>query len=261
MVGYLSAIWSCRYFWLSLVKMDLRTRYRGSVLGLGWSLLQPLAMTVILCAVFRRIFQTNIVEYAPLLLTGLAFWSFFMSVVQTGCNCFHIAEPYIRQYPAPLAIYPIRSTLGAAFHFFVALVLVLMLTALFKWSLPSATALLALVPGILLLLVFVWAITVLLGLAQVHFPDSKHLAEVGFQALFYLTPIMYPATMLDGGRLGLILRCNPLSFFLQLLREPILHDQLASPSMYAGALLTVLVAVAGAAYALSRLERRFIFHL
>ena len=57
MVGYIGAMWRCRYFWLSLVKIDLRTRYRRSVIGLGWSLLRPISMTIILCAVFRRIFN------------------------------------------------------------------------------------------------------------------------------------------------------------------------------------------------------------
>ena len=48
MSRYLAAIWKCRYFWLSLVKMDLRTRYRRSALGLGWSLLNPIAMTAVM---------------------------------------------------------------------------------------------------------------------------------------------------------------------------------------------------------------------
>src|SRR5262249_18391644 len=56
MQAYLGAIWRCRYFWLSLVRMDLRHRYRGSVLGLGWSLLHPIAMTAILCTVFHHLF-------------------------------------------------------------------------------------------------------------------------------------------------------------------------------------------------------------
>lgn len=260
MVGYLSAVWSCRFFWLSLVHMDLRTRYRGSVLGVGWSLLQPLAMTIILCAVFRHLFRMPLVDYAPLLLIGLAFWAFVTSVVMTGCNCFHQAEPYIRQYPAPLAIYPLRSTLGALFHFLVALTLVILLTSLVR-GLPPLLALLTIIPGVLLLFVFIWGLTVLFALAQVHFPDSKHLAEVGFQGLFYLTPILYPPTLLDGGRLGVIIRCNPLSFFLELLREPILHGHSASLWMYLGAALCAVAAAAIAVFALSRLERRFIFHL
>lgn len=260
MVNYLSSVWSCRYFWMSLVHMDLRTRYRGSVLGLGWSLVQPLAMTIILCAVFRHVFKLPIIEYGPLLLTGLAFWAFITSIVQTGCSCFHQAEPYIRQYPAPLAIYPLRSTLGATFHFLVALTLVIVLTSLFKGA-PSLIALLTLIPAVVLLFVFVWGLTVLFALAQVHFRDSKHLAEVGFQAMFYLTPIMFPPTMLDGGRLGIIVRGNPLTFFLELLREPILHGVPASMGMFLGAALSATVAVSAAVFALSRLERRFIFHL
>src|SRR5579884_2135972 len=106
MGSYLASIWRCRYFWLSLVRVDLRARYRRSVLGLGWSLLHPIAMTVILCVVFQRIFQTSTEKYAPYLMAGLAFWNFFQTSTQMGCQCFYQAEPYIRQYPSPLAIFP-----------------------------------------------------------------------------------------------------------------------------------------------------------
>ena len=57
-------MWRCRYFWMSLVKIDLRTRYRRSVIGLGWSLLRPIAMTVILCAVFGTLFNQKIQDFA-----------------------------------------------------------------------------------------------------------------------------------------------------------------------------------------------------
>ena len=61
---YLLAIWQCRYFWLSLVRMDLRTRYRRSFLGIGWSLLHPIAMTAIICLVFCRLFHLPVAEMA-----------------------------------------------------------------------------------------------------------------------------------------------------------------------------------------------------
>ena len=59
MPGYLLSLWNCRYFWWALVKNDLRARYRRSVVGLGWSLLRPLASTVILCTVLQRIFHRS----------------------------------------------------------------------------------------------------------------------------------------------------------------------------------------------------------
>ena len=55
MTTYLAAVWRFRFFWMSLVRMDLRTRYRRSLLGIGWSLLQPLAMTAIFCLVFPQL--------------------------------------------------------------------------------------------------------------------------------------------------------------------------------------------------------------
>src|SRR5690242_12772005 len=122
MVGYLSAMWRCRYFWLSLVKIDLRTRYRRSVLGIGWSLLRPICLTVILCVVFRRLsHRTDVAQFAPYVLSGLACWDFLVTATRQGCNCFFVGESYLRQYPTPAAIFPLRVALGETFHFFFAL--------------------------------------------------------------------------------------------------------------------------------------------
>src|SRR5437870_135883 len=121
MGNYLAEIWRCRYFWITLVKVDLRTRYRRSILGMGWSLLHPIAMTAILCIVFHTIFHAKIREYAPFLLAGLAIWNYVLSSTLSGCQCFFQGESYIRQYPAPFAIYPLRTALGGSVHFLIAL--------------------------------------------------------------------------------------------------------------------------------------------
>src|SRR5580700_4749353 len=102
MGNYLQAIWRCRYFWLSLVKMDLRTRYRRSILGMGWSLLHPIAMTAIICTMFHQIMGVNILEYGPFLLAGLACWQFIIGATIQGCQSLFQGESYIRQYPAPI---------------------------------------------------------------------------------------------------------------------------------------------------------------
>src|SRR5262245_29961025 len=127
MTGYLKAVWRCRYFWLSLVKMDLRTRYRRSLLGLGWSLLHPIALTVIFCVVFQQIMAMGEdgTKYAAMVLAGLATWSFIVNSTLGGSQCLHQGESYIRQFPAPVAIYPLRATLGTLIHFLIALAVVL----------------------------------------------------------------------------------------------------------------------------------------
>ena len=78
MIHHLTAIWRFRHFLLALVRLDLRLRYRRSVLGIGWSLLNPLAMTAVFVVVFSGpLGGGQASDYASSLLLGLAVWNFF----------------------------------------------------------------------------------------------------------------------------------------------------------------------------------------
>ncbi len=260
MVAYVVQIWRLRYFWSSLVRIDLRNRYRRSVLGMGWSLLHPILMTTVLCAVFCPLFKADYRTFAPYLMAGLAFWNFAVSTTSQGCHCFIQGESYIRQQAAPLAIYPLRTVLGTGIHFVAALVVVLV----FSWgfqgfnNLPS---LVSLVPTLALMLVFGWSLALCCGMTNVIFQDTQHLVEIVFQVLFYLTPVMYPAKMLAERNMNWVVQWNPLAAFLELVRAPILEGQLPSANAYGVALTLVTLLAATAVAALTKLERRLIFHL
>jgi lipopolysaccharide transport system permease protein len=274
MHAYLRAIWKCRFFWLSLVKMDLRSRYRGSILGLCWSLLHPIAMTSILCVVFRFAFHQELDTYAPLVFTGLTFWGFISASVVQGCGCFFQGESYIRQFPAPMAIYPLRNVLGAAFHFGIGMLLAIAIGFLYGpdtreiYGNPLATrmhqllSLPSLIPTCTLLLMLGWSLSILFGLLSVRFRDVRHLTEIGLQGLFYLTPLMYRIDQFDPGRrLTRLLHCNPLVPFIDLIRDPILFGRIPSAATYASAAAVVAVSAVLAIAALRIEERRLIFHL
>src|SRR6267378_4516312 len=131
---YLSEVWRSRFFWLSLVKMDLQLRYRRSMLGIGWSLLYPLASTVVLCVAFRDILHISksVREYVPFLMVGLTWWGYVSGVTVQGCQCFVDAESYIRQHSIPMAVYPLRNALGSMIHFVIALSVVLVMVWCFR---------------------------------------------------------------------------------------------------------------------------------
>jgi ABC-type polysaccharide/polyol phosphate export permease len=272
MANYLAGIWRCRYFWLSLVKMDLRTRYRRSVLGMGWSLLHPIAMTIILCIVFTGLMspEKGVAFYGPYLLAGLATWEYIRNTVLHGCQCFYLGESYIRQYPAPLAIYPLRTALGGTIHFLIALVVVVLLAVGLRFLAAGSLApentiglraLPSLLPSVLIVFVFVWSTAVLSGCANVYFQDTQHLCEVGFQILFYATPIIYEKETLQQRGLGWLIDCNPLVSFLDLFRYPIIFRSVPPLTSYGIALALTLVMGAAASFTLFRCQRRLIFHL
>jgi lipopolysaccharide transport system permease protein len=259
MRDYVERVWRCRYFWLSMVKIDLRTKYHGSMLGMAWSLLHPVTKALILCVVFHRIFKTEIGYYGPYLVAGLAFWNFLLATTMEGCRCFLQSRSYIHQYPAPYAIYPLRTALGSGFHLLPAMGVVILLS-FWKLGLAAPWALLGLLPGLALILVLGWSLALLAGLVHAHFRDTQHLLEMAFQALFYLTPIIYPPQM-RGGRFQQLLHYNPLVPFLQLLREPAVDGRLPSSATFTTAALIVLATTCLSAWLLSRMERRLIFAL
>lgn len=264
--AYLRSMWACRFFWLSLVRNDLRAKYRRSMLGLGWSLLQPLATALVLGTVFAGIFDLDPTTYGMYLIIGLCFWNYLSGVANLGCTSMLAGESYIRQYPAPMAIYPLRTVLGAAIHFSVALGF-LIVVSWCMYGFGNLLALTSLIPTMLLLLVFGWSLAALMGLANVYFHDTQHLVEVALQILFYATPIIYLPEMLEekasavGNAAVWMINANPLGAFVMLLRQPLQEATFPSPQTFLVATILTMLTAGGAALALSRLERRLIFHL
>ncbi len=263
MLAYTRGIWDCRYFWLSLVKIDLRARYRRSVLGIGWSLLRPIAMSIILCLVFKRLFRPNdALEYGLYLIAGLCCWDYLTGATRQGCSCFFAGESYIRQHPAPLAIYPLRTALGESIHFLMALVVVIGLSWYKHNGFNSIPAMLSLIPTLILLFILAWSLALLAGFANVWFQDTQHLVDVGFQILFYATPIVYYPDLLGNGRLHkLVCYCNPMYPLIDLIRLPLTECKVPTLEMYQIACICVLVVSTLAMAVCARYQRYLIFHL
>src|SRR5262245_41695063 len=263
MPGQLATVWKFRHFWLSLAGMDLRVRYRRSALGLGWSLLNPVVMTVVFCVAFASwLGNGDWRTAAPYYLAGLVVWDFVKHSAVQGSLTLLRNEPYIRQSPLPTAVYTLRTSLAANVHFLIALVVVIAASAVLNADhFTPIYALWAVVPAVVLLSAFCWAVTALSAIANVFFHDTQHLAEVGFGICFFLTPIVYPKERLAERGLGFVADPNPVVTFLEGIRDRLLTG--VPPTTFAfaraGGITIVAVAAAGAAFA--RFERRLVFHL
>ena len=256
---YLAEVWRSRYFWLSLVKMDLQLRYRRSMLGVGWSLLYPLASTLVLCIAFHEIFNQSVSEYVPYLMSGLAWWGYVSGVSIQGCQCFVDAESYIRQHSIPMAVYPLRTALGNMIHFLITLAVVMAMVWYFR-GFSNLWALLVLPFSLVLLLLLGWAVSVLAGYVNSAFRDVQHLSNIGFQVLFYLMPIIYPPKS-PPPQLKQLFAYNPLVSLLAIVREPVLEGHIPPFEAYLTATLATLIVTAAAVLLLQRLQRRVILYL
>jgi ABC-type polysaccharide/polyol phosphate export permease len=262
MIHHVSAMWRFRHFLMALVKLDLRQRYRRSVLGIGWSLLNPIAMTVVFTLVFSNLLGNgDPINYAASVLTGMAIWGFLRESALNGCRCFMTNEAYIRQSPIPYTVYTLRTVLGQAIHSLIALAVVVAMIAIFRGNANILLQLTTVLPGLFLLFFAAWAAATISAFATVFFHDTQHLLEVAAQILFFLTPIMYSRQLLDDKQLGWLVDVNPVYWLLELGRTPLLTGHMPGIEMYLAGIAVVVALVGLAAGTVAWLQKRVIFHL
>lgn len=262
MIHHLTAVWKFRHFLLALVRLDLRLRYRRSILGVGWSLLNPIAMTVVFAVVFTSLLGGgDIARYVPHLLLGMAVWGFLRECTVSGCRALINNESYIRQSPLPYGIYPLRTVCGQAIHSMIALGVAVAVTAFYR---PEFTplALLYIVPGLVLAFLASWAVATIFAFINVYFQDTQHLLEVGAQIVFFTTPIMYfPANLASKPDYAWLLVVNPVNLFLDLIRDPLATGQPPTTALLLQASAFTAVVIGLAAGTTAWLQKRVVFHL
>lgn len=262
MIQHLKAVWTFRYFWTSLVKMDLMTRYRKSVLGIGWSLLHPLCMTAVFVLAFRQLMPaTTWKEYAQLTLAGMAVFGFLRDCTLQGCHALTRNEAYIRQSPLPFGIYPLRTMLSNFVHFVITIGVLVVMVAGLSGSLSVFGRLWMIVPMIVVLAVCAWAVATLAAFATVYFHDVSHMLEVAAQLLFFLTPIFYGREIFDKREMSYLVDWNPIAAFIEVIRTPLVRGEPADWTTY-----TTVFAVTGSALVLAmltiyKLSKRVIFQM
>jgi ABC-type polysaccharide/polyol phosphate export permease len=270
MLHHLKAVWTFRHFWMSLVRMDLRSRYRRSVLGIGWSVLHPIAMSAVFCLVLGQIMDIandNLWSgypapwraYGAFLLCGMAVWEFIRNSTSMGCHALIHNEAYIRQCPLPYGIYPLRTVMGTTIHFLITMAVTVVLICLLKGSFEPFQVLWAVLPVFILLFIFCWSLATLAAFATAYFHDTAHLVEVGAQLMFFLTPIMYHEDKL--GAFKWVASINPVNLFIELIRTPLVFNQLAPTDYYIQAVSLTAATFGLAAGTIAWLQKKVIFQL
>ncbi len=225
LVQYLRDVWKARYFWWHLAMSDLRSRWRGSVLGAFWSILQPLGLTLLLSFVFSKLLNTSMGEYAPYILSGLIVWDFMVTSAVGGSVAFLQADAYIKQTRHPLAIYTLRNVVSGL------VVLSLASIGLVVWMLVVAPqragwnwlAALAALPLIGLL---AWPWATIMAYVGTRFRDLPHGLTLVLQAMWFVSPIYFEASMFRNGGLDALIDYNPIFHVLELVRAPMLRGEL-----------------------------------
>jgi lipopolysaccharide transport system permease protein len=185
-----AAIASHREFLRNLVFRDLKLKYRGSVLGFLWSLLNPLAIVVAYTVAFKYILQSPQPDYPFFVLLGVLAWTFFSSAVAMSTGSILESGGLVKAVQFPRAILPVATVCFAFAQYVLTALVFLPLMVLIRGRVPDWPV--VLYPVFLLLqVVFTVGIALALSALTTYFRDIRHLVEVALQLLFWATPIVY----------------------------------------------------------------------
>lgn len=247
-----------RHLLQMMVKRDFVSRYRKSVLGVLWSLLNPLLTMLVMTMVFSYLFKNQIENYPVYLLSGQIIFGFFSESTNQAMGSVIASEAIIKKVYVPKYIFPlarVASSLVNLMFSLIAFMLVFIITrAPFQW-----TMLLLPVP-IIYTFVFSLGIGMLLSSLAVFFRDLTYLYGIFLTLLTYLTPLFYPINILPE-RLQPFMGMNPLYQFVDYFRSLALRGTV--PGLWTNAVCAgfALAALCGGVYVLMGRQDKFILYL
>jgi ABC-2 type transport system permease protein len=228
-VSALTDLRSSRDLLLNLTQREIKGKYQRTVLGQAWSLLNPIAQMVTYSVVFSLLLKakpdrgepSGLDVFALWLSCGLLPWLFFSNVVMTGMSSLVGNANLIKKVYFPRETLVISNALSWLFTFCIEMTVLIVAILIFGGRpllyLP-ATAFFMIVLG-----VFALGISLMLSVANVYFRDTQHFVSILMQVWLYATPIMYPISIIENEKPGLVrlYRLNPMERFTEVFRNTI----------------------------------------
>jgi len=189
----LKELYAYREMIFSLVRKDLRTRYKGSVLGFLWTFVNPLLQLVVYSVVFAYIMRVQLPNYYMFMFVGLLPWIFFCTCVQGGATSVMSGADLIKKIYFPRLVLPI-ATVSAAFMNML-FSMVVMFAALFFSGIGISEYVMYLPLLLTLLYSLGLGIAFVVSACNVYLRDLEHILGIITMSMFYVTPIIYPVDM------------------------------------------------------------------
>lgn len=251
-------LYNYRDLLIELVKRDIKKKYRRSVLGILWSMLNPFFTMLIMTMVFSNFFRFSIKNFPLYLLTGQLMFNFYGEATNTSMESILENSSLIKKVYVPKYIFPLAKVLSSCVNFILSLpglVLLLFITATdIKWIMV-----LSIIP-IIYLLIFCCGVGLILSTVAVYFRDMFHLYSVLLTALSYLTPIFYPKEIIPEKYVFLI-NFNPLYYFVTMFREIMYYGRLPELNNHLICIIISGIALILGIIIFFKNQKQFILHI
>lgn len=258
LLNFFHDIFRYREYLKQSVARDMRKKYKRSVLGYLWSMLNPLLMMIILAIVFGGILKQSVEDYSVFLLAGMLPWGYFDGVCNASLGVIRNNARILDQVTVPKYIFLIAVAMSELVTFALTLVplLVLMLATNHKPHLVLLSLPLVIVPLLMLSI----GVSLVIAVASVFFDDTQHLLGILLRALYFLCPILYSREMLSPD-LVQILEYSPIFGIIEAMRGIIYYGQLPDVYVYASCFVSSFVALIVGLWIFVCNDKKFVYFI
>lgn len=236
-----------------LTWVEFKQRYKNSVLGYLWSLLEPLLMLGILYLIFSNLMKYPVEHYPLFLLQGIIMWSFFNRATTSSLACIRFKPGLIKKVYFPRDILVIANcTTALLMSLFESVVFVIFMAA---FRIPLSPNILYLPVIIFLYYLMTLGVSLALAALNVFYQDVQYIWALILQIGFFATPVIYPLSVFPKNLLQL-LSYNPLAQVIFLARDITLYEKVPNAASFAFVIVISLVILAAGFAIFSRLEPR-----
>ena len=241
-----------------LVARDIKIKYRRSILGVLWTLLNPLLMMIVLSIVFSNIFRFAIENFPLYLLSGQVVFNFYTDCTTSSMTSIIGSAPLIKKIYIPKYLFVLSKALSSCINLMASFTALICVTLVMRMELHY-TLLLSIIP-LFFLMVFSLGVSMFLAAVVVKFRDIVHLYSVFTTALLYLTPVIYPMSILPE-KFQVLVKLNPLTNIVMMFRDVYMYNTLPELSSLLIACVECLVMCIVGVYVFWKKQDGFILDL
>ena len=256
--GYIEELIDARSILFQLVRQQLTLRYRRSIFGYLWTLINPLMMMSVTAVVFSNIFKIDLNTYAVFLFSGMIPFSYFSTAVIQSGQSLTSNEALLKKIYIPKILFPASVSISILIDSILTIVALFLIILAIGGKI--SVALIFLPFAYLLLFLFTSGVSLAMSISTVYFLDLQHVVGIAMQALLFLTPVFYKTDTMQG-KVAWLIALNPLSQFVELFRMPIFVGAFPPLATVASAGALALVSITIGMMFFRKFENHVVFRL
>jgi lipopolysaccharide transport system permease protein len=241
-----------------LVVRDMKLRYKRSILGVGWSLLNPLAQLLVFRFIFGEVLPSNVPNFASFLFTGVLIWNWFQMSLVMATTVVVDNRDLVRRPGFPTAILPAVTITSYLIHFLLALPILLAVLLGGGASISSTIVLLPLIVAVQFALTL--GLTYFTATLHVAFRDIQYLLGVALQLLMFLSPIFYDTAAIPA-RFQFLYHINPMVSLIDAYRSVLIRGRVPEEGTLLSLAVVSLVLLSAGYFVFTRASRHFVDEL